>query len=83
MWVMPYRSAGFCYATHPGFFLFCGQLIERKLIERREMLEEYFSLVITEDGKIESIPLLLEGFMPNMDRLPEFLMRLGPGVGYL
>ncbi|CED84675.1 DNA mismatch repair protein-MLH1 family [Phaffia rhodozyma] len=58
------------------------QMIEQRLIERREMLDEYFSLTITEDGRIESIPLLLEGYTPDLNRLPEFLMRLGPGVDW-
>jgi hypothetical protein len=57
------------------------QAICKRLVERREMLEEYFSMSVSEDGKVETLPLLLKGYTPNMDRLPEFLMRLGPGVG--
>ena len=47
---------------------------------RREMLEEYFSLGITEDGRLESLPMLLRDYTPNLDKLPLFLMRLGPQV---
>jgi DNA mismatch repair protein MLH1 len=44
------------------------------------MLADYFSLTITEDGLVESIPLLLRDYVPNLDNLPSFLMRLGPQV---
>ena len=44
------------------------------------MLAEYFSLEISESGLLESIPLLLKDYVPNLDRLPEFLVRLGPQV---
>ena len=46
----------------------------------RPILDEYFSMCITEDGVVESIPLLLKGYTPNLDKLPLFLMRLGPQV---
>ena len=29
---------------------------------------------------LESLPLLLKDYVPNLDRLPDFLMRLGPQV---
>jgi DNA mismatch repair protein MLH1 len=47
---------------------------------RRDMLEEYFLLEITEMGLVKSLPLLLKGYLPNLDKLPLFLMRLGPQV---
>lgn len=47
---------------------------------RREMLAEYFSLTISESGLVESLPLLLRDYIPNLDNLPSFLMRLGPQV---
>ncbi|KAF9525740.1 DNA binding protein [Crepidotus variabilis] len=56
--------------------------IEKILLDRREMLSEYFSLAISDEGNIESIPLLLQNYLPNLDRLPEFLMRLGPQVDW-
>lgn len=54
--------------------------IENLLRDRRDMLSEYFSMSISESGMLESIPLLLKEYVPNLDRLPEFLMRLGPQV---
>jgi DNA mismatch repair protein MLH1 len=50
---------------------------------RRDMLAEYFSLNITPTGLIESLPLLLRDYTPNLDKLPSFLMRLGPQVHLL
>jgi len=49
-------------------------------MSRRDMLAEYFSLNISASGNIESIPLLLPGYTPNLDKLPSLLMRLGPQV---
>lgn len=47
------------------------------------MLQEYFALNITEDGRLESLPILLNNYTPNLDRLPLLLMRLGPQVSCL
>lgn len=51
------------------------------LLSKREMVDEYFSLLISEDGVVETLPLVLKGFMPNLDRLPHFLLCLGTQVG--
>lgn len=58
----------------------CEQRIVNILMMRREMLAEYFSLDITPLGLVESLPLLLRDYTPNLDHLPSFLMRLGPQV---
>lgn len=44
------------------------------------MLEEYFALKLDKDGLVQEIPLLLRDYQPNLDKLPLFLMRLGPQV---
>lgn len=49
---------------------------------KRQMLAEYFSLQISEDGLVEAIPLLLKGYTPCMAKLPTFLLRLGPFVNW-
>jgi DNA mismatch repair protein MLH1 len=46
------------------------------------MLNEYFCLEISEDGKLISIPLLLKGYVPSLAKLPRFLLRLGPYVNW-
>ena len=47
------------------------------------MLSEYFTLHISPEGLVETLPLLLRDFTPNLDKLPSFLMRLGPQVSDL
>ena len=56
--------------------------VTKQLVEQREMLAEYFNLLISEDGLLECIPLLLKGYMPSLAKLPRFLMRLGPCVDW-
>lgn len=57
-------------------------MIVETIVDRREMLQEYFMLDISEGGNVRSIPHLLKGYTPNLDKLPLFLMRLGPQVRY-
>ncbi|KAK4068529.1 uncharacterized protein Triagg1_7177 [Trichoderma aggressivum f. europaeum] len=56
--------------------------VANRLIEWREMLQEYFSLEITPTGELVSIPLLVKGYTPCLGRLPRFLLRLGPHVNW-
>ncbi|CZR63228.1 related to DNA mismatch repair protein [Phialocephala subalpina] len=58
------------------------ELVSAQLIDRREMLLEYFSFEISEDGQLISIPLLLKGYTPSLAKLPRFLLRLGPHVNW-
>jgi DNA mismatch repair protein MLH1 len=50
------------------------------LIQRRDMIAEYFSLGITKEGILTSIPFLLKNYTPNYGKLPPFLRRLGRNV---
>ncbi|EED84901.1 predicted protein [Postia placenta Mad-698-R] len=62
-----------------------SEIVERivdTMMTRREMLREYFSLCITSDGLVQSLPMLLRDYTPNLDKLPLFLMRLGPQVDW-
>ncbi|KAH7922709.1 DNA mismatch repair protein MutL [Leucogyrophana mollusca] len=52
------------------------------ILTRRAMLLEYFSINITPEGDVQSLPLLLRDYTPNLDKLPMFLMRLGPQVDW-
>ncbi|KAI0165490.1 histidine kinase-like ATPase [Xylariaceae sp. FL1272] len=56
--------------------------VAEQLIERREMLLEYFTFEISPSGELLSIPLLLKGYTPSMAKLPQFLLRLGPYVNW-
>jgi DNA mismatch repair protein MLH1 len=52
------------------------------LVEKREMLQEYFNIGITDDGMLTTMPLLLEGYYPASIRLPLFLLRLAVEVDW-
>ena len=56
--------------------------VAEQLLSRREMLAEYFSLSISTDGELLSIPLMMKGCLPSMGKLPSFLLRLGPHVDW-
>ncbi|KAH0597374.1 hypothetical protein MHUMG1_04752 [Metarhizium humberi] len=56
--------------------------VANQLIERREMLHEYFSLEVSPTGELISIPLMLKGYTPPLSKLPRFLLRLGPNVNW-
>jgi len=57
-------------------------LVREQIISRRDMLAEYFSMEVSEDGKLLSVPLLVKGYMPSMAKLPQFLLRLGPHINW-
>lgn len=59
------------------------QRISSTLLTRRGMLAEYFEIIITPDGEIESLPHLMKEYTPDLNKLPVFLMRLGPQVRHL
>ncbi|KAI6001571.1 histidine kinase-like ATPase [Pisolithus orientalis] len=56
--------------------------IARTLVDRREMLSEYFALDISESGDVLTLPHLLKEYTPDLNKLPTFLMRLGPQVDW-
>ncbi|KAK4156535.1 hypothetical protein C8A00DRAFT_41016 [Chaetomidium leptoderma] len=58
------------------------ELVAEQLVERREMLLEYFSLEISPTGELLSMPLLVKGYTPAIVKLPRFLLRLGPHVNW-
>lgn len=57
-----------------------AQKVYGQLYSRREMLKEYFSLEIDDNGNLLTIPLLIKNYMPCIGKLPTFLLRLGPFV---
>ncbi|KAJ5587318.1 uncharacterized protein N7459_003083 [Penicillium hispanicum] len=65
-----------------NIFAAAAETVSGTLIERREMLDEYFSMKISEEGHLLTIPLLLKGYIPSLAKLPRFLLRLGPYVDW-
>lgn len=63
-------------------FANAAEAVSRSLVERREMLGEYFSMQISAEGELLTIPLLLKGYVPSLAKLPRFLLRLGPYVDW-
>ncbi|KAJ9095362.1 hypothetical protein QFC19_007606 [Naganishia cerealis] len=57
-----------------GLYLSIVKIAQARLYERREMLEEYFSLEIDNNAKLAALPLILPGYTPNFDNLPGFLL---------
>ncbi|KAL3955735.1 hypothetical protein ACCO45_011298 [Purpureocillium lilacinum] len=52
------------------------------IVNKEEMLLEYFSLEISPTGELVSIPLMVKGYTPSVAKLPQFLLRLGPNVDW-
>ena len=52
----------------------------RLLREKAAMLWDYFSLQIDEEGHLVALPLLLEGYVPDLDALPLYVLRLATEV---
>lgn len=44
------------------------------------MLREYFSIEIDESGNLCALPVVLDQYTPDMDRLPSFVLNLGNNV---
>jgi DNA mismatch repair protein MLH1 len=59
------------------------QNILEVLQDRRDMLEEYFSMSLDARGNLHTLPLLLKGYSPNPEKLPDFLLRLGTRVNWM
>ncbi|KAI7898874.1 histidine kinase-like ATPase [Cokeromyces recurvatus] len=52
------------------------------LVSRAEMLKEYFSMEISNEGNLIGLPMLIKDYVPCMDKLPLFLLRLGTEVNW-
>ncbi|XP_069776473.1 DNA mismatch repair protein Mlh1 isoform X2 [Narcine bancroftii] len=49
---------------------------------KAEMLQDYFSLSIDEEGNLTGLPLLLENYVPALEGLPMFILRLATEVNW-
>ncbi|GAB5586850.1 DNA mismatch repair protein Mlh1 [Umbelopsis nana] len=59
-----------------------AQSITNLLVDRAEMLLEYFSIRISPSGELLSLPMLIKNYVPTLDKLPLFLLRLGTEVDW-
>lgn len=51
------------------------------LNSKAEMLQDYFSLEV-EDGKLLTLPMLMENYIPPLDELPMYILRLATEVNW-
>ncbi|CAH0559362.1 unnamed protein product [Brassicogethes aeneus] len=52
------------------------------LVEKADMLDDYFSLGISEQGHLKSLPILLDDYIPDEAGLPTYIMRLATEVDW-
>jgi DNA mismatch repair protein MLH1 len=52
------------------------------LIGHRELLSEYFSIDISAEGELSSLPVVLEQFVPDLDLTPLLLLRIASCVDW-
>ncbi|KAJ4322721.1 DNA mismatch repair protein Mlh1 [Neodidymelliopsis sp. IMI 364377] len=56
--------------------------VKELLISKAPLLGEYFSIEITLEGELCSLPILIKGYTPSLAKLPAFLLQLGPRVNW-
>ena len=54
--------------------------LSSSLVEQRAMLAEYFRIGITDSGMLECLPVIIKDHIPDLEKLPLFLARLGMEV---
>ncbi|XP_057703997.1 DNA mismatch repair protein Mlh1 isoform X3 [Corythoichthys intestinalis] len=59
-----------------------AQYIVDFLKKKAEMLEDYFSMEIDQEGNLRGLPLLLDKYTPIMEGLPMFILRLATEVNW-
>ncbi|KAM4729903.1 DNA mismatch repair protein Mlh1 [Anableps anableps] len=59
-----------------------AQYIVDFLKKKSEMLEDYFSMEIDQEGNLTGLPLLLDKYTPIMEGLPMFILRLATEVNW-
>ncbi|XP_044070251.1 DNA mismatch repair protein Mlh1 [Siniperca chuatsi] len=59
-----------------------AQYIVDFLKKKAEMLEDYFSMEIDQEGNLTGLPLLLDKYTPVMEGLPMFILRLATEVNW-
>uniref|UniRef100_A0A674KDV9 DNA mismatch repair protein MLH1 n=1 Tax=Terrapene triunguis TaxID=2587831 RepID=A0A674KDV9_9SAUR len=59
-----------------------AEYIVEFLKKKTEMLKDYFSLEIDEDGNLTGLPLLIDNYVPPLEGLPMFILRLATEVNW-
>uniref|UniRef100_F6QDK3 MutL homolog 1 n=1 Tax=Bos taurus TaxID=9913 RepID=F6QDK3_BOVIN len=59
-----------------------AEYIVEFLKKKAEMLADYFSLEIDEEGNLVGLPLLIDNYVPPLEGLPIFILRLATEVNW-
>lgn len=59
-----------------------ADLVVKLLKQKSELLSECFGITITETGELKALPQLIEGYIPDPDYLPAFILRLAHSVDW-
>ncbi|XP_064647618.1 DNA mismatch repair protein Mlh1-like isoform X2 [Lineus longissimus] len=59
-----------------------AKYIVKFLTAKADMLDDYFSLQVDEDGNLRTLPLLLENYLPQMEGIPMLVLRLASEVNW-
>ncbi|KAL3831500.1 hypothetical protein ACJMK2_023241 [Sinanodonta woodiana] len=59
-----------------------AQYIVDFLKGKAEMLQDYFSMEIDQDGNLLTLPLMLDDYVPDLDGLPMFILRVATEVNW-
>ncbi|NXU49726.1 MLH1 protein, partial [Turnix velox] len=59
-----------------------AEYIVEFLKKKTEMLKDYFSLEIDEEGNLIGLPLLIDNYVPALEGLPMFILRLATEVNW-
>ncbi|XP_058799424.1 DNA mismatch repair protein Mlh1 [Phymastichus coffea] len=59
-----------------------AERVQELLLEKADMLRQYFSIYIDKKGQLKSLPILLENYFPNPAELPLYLLRLSTEVDW-
>ncbi|XP_039093161.1 DNA mismatch repair protein Mlh1 isoform X1 [Hyaena hyaena] len=59
-----------------------AEYIVEFLKKKAEMLADYFSLEIDEEGNLTGLPLLIDNYVPPLEGLPVFILRLATEVNW-
>lgn len=74
------EESGWCEEDGPKEGL--ASFIVDFLTKKADMLEDYFSMEIDGEGNLTGLPLLLDNYIPVMEGLPMFILRLATEVNW-
>lgn len=66
-----------------SMFLLLSQLNTELLKQKAELLDEYFGIHIDTNGNLCRLPVILDQYTPDMDRVPEFILCIGNDVSVI